>query len=227
MNHKFYFKDLERVGREAVVELRKLDEKQADIQKEYFEQRNRGDITEQGYKNLVKTLDEARQGVVNKYKAQIEDVKEKYYKAVEEYMTPSAGFMHPEDMEVLKNFNLTVDEFNSFAEKYSDNPTMGRLLEDYRKEHAIETSWRFQSVDTRKEIFSGACNCVESIMGQLDKYVPDREGNVTRRVFDSYHKLQGSDPDDLVAPPEEYRDEQYMLGGTMLSSGSLSGSTLL
>lgn len=216
MDHKYYFQSLDQLGRDAVVELRQLDEKQAPMHREYLEQRIKGEITELGYKNLVKTLDEARQGVVTKYKTKISELKEEYYKAEEKHMTPSAGFMHPEDMEVLKNFKLTVDEFNSFAEKYSDNPTMGRLLEDYRKEHAIETSWRFQGIDKRKEIFSNACSCVESIMGQLDKYSPDREGNVTRRVFGGYHKLQGSDPDALPIPPEE---NQGGIIDSMQSSG--------
>lgn len=226
MDHKYYYQTLEQLGRNAVVELRQLDARQAIMHKEYLDQRINGDITERGYNGLVKSLQDSRQRVLDRYKADIATLEEKYGKAVEEYMTPSAGRMHPEDIEVLKSFALSSAEFDAMAEKYRDNPTMGRLLEDYRKEHDIKTEWRFQSLDARKAAFSSACSSAESIMGQLDKYCPDREGNVTRSVFGYYHKLQDSDPDALPVPPEEVQSGTYMIGGVTASSGAASGRTL-
>ena len=226
MDHKYYFRKLDEIGRSAVIALRRLDARQAPMYKDYLEQRIRGEITELGYKNHITALNASRRREVDKYKAEISDLKERYCEAEERHMMPSVGFMHPDDMEVLEKYELTADELDSLTEKYSNNPTMGRLLEDYRKEHAVETNWRFQSIDKRKEIFSSACIAVESVMGQLDKYCPDREGSVTRLAFGSYHKLQGSDPEALIAPPEENSDEQYMLDGTSVPSGSLSGNVL-
>lgn len=216
MDHKFYFQELDRVGRAAIIELRQLDAKHQSMHKDYLEQRMKDEISEFAYQRLVKELDDSRQREVDKHKAVVADIKEKYIKAEEDNMLPSAGRMNAEDIEVLRNFDLSPSEFNAFAEKYNDNPTMGKILENYRKEHGIETDWRFQGLDKRKEIFEGACLSVESIIGQSDKHSPDREGNVTRRVFGSYHKLQGSDPDDLVAPSEAATEGYEMPSGTTL-----------
>lgn len=215
MDHKLYFQELDRVGRAAVVELRQLDAKHQGMHKDYLEQRMKDELSEFAYQRLIKELDDSRQRTVDKHKTVISEIKEKYFKAEEDNMLPSGGRMNPEDIEVLKNFKLSTAEFNALAEKYNSNPTMGRLLEDYRVNQGIETDWRFQGIDKRKDIFASACSCVESIIGQLDKHCPDREGNITRRVFGSYHKLQGSDPDALPVPPEE-SPEGYNFGGSTL-----------
>lgn len=215
MDHKYYFQELDRVGRAAVTELRQLDAKHQSMHKDYLEQRMKDELSEFAYQKLVKGLEDSRQRAVDKHKSVISEIKEKYFKAEEDNMLPSGGRMNPEDIEVLKNFKLSTAEFNALAEKYNSNPTMGRLLEDYRVNQGIETDWRFQGIDKRKDIFASACSCVESIIGQLDKHCPDREGNITRRVFGSYHKLQGSDPDALPVPPEE-SPEGYNFGGSTL-----------
>lgn len=226
MDHKYYYQTLEQLGRAAVVELRQLDERQNREHKEYLDQRIKGEITEYGYNNLVNALNSTRQRVVDKHKTAIAELKEAYNKAEEKNMMPSCGRMHPEDIEILEKYELSPAEFNSMAEKYSDNPTMGRLLEDYRKNHAIETNWRFQNLESRKAIFSEACSIVESIMGQLDKYCPDREENITRKVFGGYHKLQGSEPDALPVPSESFQGEQYMLGTGRIPFSADSGSVM-
>lgn len=202
MDHKYYFQSLDELGREAVAALRQFDARNAEMYKSNFERYQRGEITEYGYRMEDKAIDDARQRLVGKYKADIAALRDKYTEATEAYMMPSAGRMHPEDMEVLKNFKLSAGEFERMAKKYADNPTMGRLLEDYRKEHGIETNWRFQSLDKRLKNFDMACNQVEMIMGQSDKYSPGRDSKVTRAAYSCYHELQGSDPEDLIAPAE-------------------------
>ena len=199
---KQYFEELEKLGRSAIVSLRRLDARQVDEHKEYLEQLRRGDITEQGYKNCIKSLDDFRQRIANGYKSEIAALKEKYSAATEAHLLPTAGRVHKDDLEILRNFKLSDSEFDLLTEKHQDNPVMGRLLEEYRKEHGIDTRWRFQSLEDRKAIFDSACLSVESIINQLDKYSPDREGNLTRRVYSSYHKLQGSDPEALPVPAE-------------------------
>lgn len=220
---KQFFEELEKLGRSAVVELRQLDEKQAPMFKDYLEQRMKGDITEQGYQGLVKSLEEARKKVVDKYKADMEALAARHAEAVDALVYPSAERMVPGDIEILKNFNLTKEEFEAMADKYGDNPTMGRLLEDYRTQHKVATDWHFQTGHDRKQVFLRACGSVESIMGQLDKYVPDREGNVTRRVFGCYHELQGSDPEALPVPPEEAESPTVMIGNAVSVPGSDTG----
>ena len=211
MKWNSFFEELEKLGRSTVVELRQIDARQAPMHKEYLEQRMKGNITEQGYRGLVKSLEDERKKAVDRHKADVAALAERYNKAVDAYMLPSAGRMHMEDIEILRNFNLTSAEFEGMADKYGDNPTMGRLLEDYRKQHKVETRWRFQSAEERKQAFQSACISVESLVGQMDKYCPDREGNVTRRVYDCYHKLQGSDPEALPVPPEEVEGPTVMI----------------
>lgn len=213
MDHKYYFRSLDELGREAVVALRQFDERNAAIYKSNFERYQRGEITEYGYRMEDKALDDARQRLMNKYKGDIAALRDKYTEATEAYMMPSAGRMHPEDMEVLKNFKLSAAEFDRMAKKYADNPTMGRLLEDYRKENGIETNWRFQNLDARLKNFDRACDHIAAIVGQLDKYSPGRDSKVTRAAYSYYHELQGSDPDDLIAPAEEV-DNNPLGGGS-------------
>lgn len=220
---KQFFEELEKLGRSAVVELRQIDTRQAPMHKEYLELRMKGDITEQGYQGLVKSLEDERKKAVEKHKADVAALAERYNKAVDAYMLPSAERMHTEDIEILRNFNLTSAEFEGMADKYGDNPTMGRLLEDYRKQHKVETNWRFQSAEERKQVFQSACSSVESIMGQMDRYCPDREGNVTRRVYGCYHKLQDSDPEALPVPPEEAESPTVMIGNAVSVPGSDTG----
>ncbi|HRV73067.1 MAG TPA: hypothetical protein P5116_04215 [Eubacteriales bacterium] len=220
---KQFFEELEKLGRSAVVELRQIDARQAPMFKDYLEQRMKGDITEQGYQGLVKSLEEARKKVVDKYKADMEALAARHAEAVDALVYPSAERMVPGDIEILKNFNLSKEEFEAMADKYADNPTMGRLLEDYRTQHKVATNWRFQTGHDRKQVFQSACSSVESIMGQLDKYVPDREGNVTRRVFGCYHELQGSDPDALPVPAEEAGSTTVMIGNAVSVPGSDTG----
>lgn len=203
MDHKYYFRSLDELGREAVAALRQFDARNAEMYKSNFERYQRGEITEYGYRMEDKALDDARQRLLSKYKGDIAALRDKYTEATEAYMMPSAGRMHPEDMEVLKNFKLSAAEFDRMAKKYADNPTMGRLLEDYRKENGVETNWRFQNLDARLKNFDTACDHVAAIVGQLDKYSPGRDSKVTRAAYSYYHELQGSDPDDLIAPAEE------------------------
>ena len=223
---KQYFEELEKLGRSAVIELRQIDARQTPMHKEYLELRMKGDITEQGYQGLVKALEDERKKAVDKHRADMAALSERYNKAVDAYMLPSAERMHTEDIEILRNFNLSSGEFEAMADKYGDNPTMGRLLEDYRKQHNIDTYWRFQSAEERKQAFQSACSSVESIMAQMDKYCPDREGNITRRVYGCYHKLQGSDPEALPVPPEEAGSPTVMIGNAVNVPGSDGGRML-
>lgn len=209
-----YFKSIDELGRAAVQELRQLDAKIARDQKGYLEQKMRGEITEQGYQLYVKQLNDSRKRVVQKYTDQLEHEQSCFNADIDEYMTPTGGRMRMDDIEVLRTFNLNASEFESMAKKYADNPTMGRLLDEYRRSHNIETSWRLQSAEDRKAAFSSAINSVISIMGQMDKYAPGRETSVTRSVFGYYHKLQGSDPEALPVPAAP--DTAY----TMLSDGT-------
>ncbi len=220
---KQFFEELDTLGRSAVVELRQLDARQAPMHKEYLELRMKGDITEQGYQGLVKSLEDERKKAVDKHRADMAALSERYNKAVDAYMVPSAERMVAGDVEILRNFTLSSSEFEAMADKYGDNPTMGRLLEEYRRQHKVYTNWRFQTGEDRKQAFLNACSSVESIMGQLDKYVPDREGNVTRRVYGCYHSIQGSDPDALPVPPEEAGSPTVMIGNAVSVPGSDTG----
>lgn len=221
-----HFEAIDKLGREAIQELRKLDAKLSSDQKNYLEQRMRGDITEQGYQLYVKQLSDSRKRVVQKYVDQLEQAQAHFNADIDAYMVPTGGRMHMDDIEILRSFKLNAFEFEAMAEKYADNPTMGRLLDQYRRDNNIETSWRLQDANERKAMFNSAVNSVISIMGQMDKYVPDRETNVTRSVFGYYHKLQGADPEALPVPAAP--DTAYtMLGdGTAVPNAGTTNTTI-
>ncbi len=197
---KSYFEKLQSIGLEAVVGLRRLDAQHAELHANYHEDYMKGNLTPQGYGSLIKSLDKQRENYITQQLEKVNAVKVDYHKAVDAYIAPSAGRMHMDDIELLKQFELSTGEFESLAEKYRDNPTMGRLLEKYRTDHNVDTNWRFQTGNKRKEIFNRLCGSVESIMKQNDKYSPDREGTLLRNTATYYHQLQGSNADDLPIP---------------------------
>lgn len=216
---KKYFEKLQSIGLEAIAELRKMDTQRADQLIKYREQVMKGDSTEMGYQNLKCSLDNRRAQTVADYTAKLGTLEKEFAAAVDDAMMPSARRINAEDAEVLKTFELTPAEFERMAAKYQDNPTMGRLLEDYRAKHegtgtgksaqsftgmatdAVElwhTSWRFQNTEERKAIFNSASNSVRHIFtGVLDESGAFR---VKKRVSQEYHKLQGSDPNALPIP---------------------------
>lgn len=200
---KDYFDRLQKIGQDAIVDLRKLDAEHIKKQRSYLEARQKGDMTEQGYQKAVRELDAEYQKKTAELKAQVAGVQREFEAAMDEHMTPCGTAIDAADMEILKHFKLTPAEFDRLAEKHRSNPTMGRLLEDYRVEHDVKTDWRYQDGEKRKAIFRSACGSIESIMGQLDKFCPDREGSVARCISSAYHRLPDSDPAAFQVAPAE------------------------
>lgn len=207
---KKYFEKLQSIGLEALVELRKMSNQHADQLVDYWEQVVKGESTEMGYQNLKRSLEHRYAGVKGEYVAKLEALEKQFVAAVDEYTMPSASFINSGDAEVLKNFELSPAEFERMAAKYQDNPTMGRMLEDYRLSHegkqlgrgvdatTWRTNWRYQSAERRKEIFKSASNSVYYIItGTLSD---TGEYRVKKRVSEEYHKLHGSDPKALPTP---------------------------
>ncbi len=199
---KQYFIKLSNIGKEAITALRIMDARHITRHSEYLQQRLEGDITEHGFNSLTATLEEERKRAIESYNAEIDALQKEYNAATDTYMTPSTGRMHMDDIELLRTFKLSAPEFESMAKKYADNPTMGRLLEEHRKEHNIHTNWRLQSGEARKEIFNNARFGVESLIRQLDKYNPARENSVDKTISLAYNKLQGADTKALPAVNE-------------------------
>lgn len=218
---KKYFEKLQSIGLEAIAELRKMDAQHADRLIEYREQVMKGDSTEMGYQNLKCSQDRNRAQTVKGYEEKLDALEKEFSAAVDADMMPSARRINTEDAEVLKTFELSPAEFERMAAKYQDNPTMGRLLEDYRAKHegleigksaqsftgmaadAVElwhTSWKFQSAEERKEIFRSVSRTVYHIYTSVGRGGEDCDYRVKMRVSTAYHKLQGSDPNALPIP---------------------------
>ena len=214
---KKYFEKLQSVGLEALAELRKMDRQRVDQLIAYREQVMKGDSTEMGYQNLKCRLENHRAQMLADYTAKLGVLEKEFAAAVDTDMMPSGRRINTEDAEVLKTFELSPAEFERMAAKYQDNTTMGRLLEDYRVKHEGKvigsgevplidtdpaeqwhTSWRFQNAEERKAIFNSASNSVRHIFsGVLEDSGAFRMG---RRISQEYHKLQGSDPNELPIP---------------------------
>lgn len=199
---KDYFERLQRLATNAITELRKMDAHHTEMHRAYLEDRMKGDLTEQGFRSLVKSLDDASAKKKSEISALLDGLQCEYEKAVDDYSAPSVTAMNRDDVALLKNLELSPTEFERMAEKYRDNPTMGRFLDNYRKEHNVGTNWRFQTPEQRKDIFNNVRFGVESIIRTPDKYNENREGSVAKLVSNAYHKLQGSDPDAFQLPKE-------------------------
>lgn len=199
---KSYFERVQQIGLSAITELRQMDAQHTEMHRSYLEDRQKGNLTEQGYRSLVKVLDDTRARKEAEITAKLDAVQQEYVAAVDDFCMPSASKMDSADVELLKNFDISASEFDRLAEKHCNNPTMGRFLESYRREHGTPTNWRYQTPEQRKEIFNNMLFGVGSVIRNLDKYCSDREGQVNRLTANAYHKLQGSDPDKLPVPAD-------------------------
>lgn len=200
---KHYFEKIAELGHKGIAELRKFDADAAMLEKADREELNQRMITEDGFRERARKRAADRALIYDRYASELEKAKAEFNAKVDEYMMPSAGYFHPDDAEILKHFTLTPGEFDRMAQKYTGNPTMLRLLDDYRREKSIDTAWRFQGADAKKEAFAGACSSALSAMNMMDKYEPDREGRCTKSVYTYYHRLQEADPEALPVPEDE------------------------
>lgn len=200
---KHYFEKVKELGHKGIAELRTFDADAAKFETADREELNQRLITEDGFRERARKRAADRKAIYDRYASELEKAKAEFNAKVDEYMMPSAGYFHPDDAEILKHFTLTPGEFERMAQKYTGNPTMLRLLDDYRREKSIDTDWRFQGADAKKEVFASACSSALSAMGMKDRFEPDREGRCTRSVYSSYHRLQEADPDALPVPESE------------------------
>ena len=213
---KTYFERVQKTGLDAIADLRRMDAQHTEMHRSYLEDRQRGNLTEQGFRSLVKALDDARAKKEQEIKALLNGIQREYEAAVDDYTAPSAAAMDSADIELLKGLELSVSEFDRLAEKHRDNPTMARFLDSYLKEHNVPTNWRYQGSDERKEIFARMLFGVESVIRASDKYTENREGRIANAVCKAYHKLQGSDPEVLALAQDE--------GGPESAADRMSGS---
>lgn len=218
---KKYFAELEALGHKTIQALRTHDAGTASMLADLESDLRAGLITQKGLANHRQAMDNKRKKILEDHQEAVTKLREEYEKAVDKHCTPSTGRLHPEDAEILRLFELSPAEFEAMAEKYLDNATMGRLLEQYRVQHEDQpygpkstermlgtgsdrerwhTDWRYQTADERKKIFEVACGTVDSIIGQKDRFVQNRELNLSRRISDAYHSLQGADTNELPAP---------------------------
>ena len=224
---KSYFKELEDLGHKTIAALRTHDAGSASMLEDLAADVRAGFLTQKGFDNHKRAMENKRKEILDNHRAEVNRLRAEYEASVDQYCMPSTGWLNPQDAEILRSFELSPKEFEAMAEKYRDNPTMGRLLEQYRVQHEgilygpkktggllgtddgreeWHTDWRFQTPEERKEIFARVCGCVDSIIGQMDRFVKDRDRNLTARISDAYHSLQGHDPNALPAP-EIPRDE--------------------
>lgn len=225
---KSYFKELEDLGHKTIAALRTHDAGVASRLADLQDDLKAGFITQRGYANQRQAMENARKEILDNHQSEVNRLRAAYEEHVDKYCAPSTGRLHPDDAEILKNDELSPAEFEAMAETYRDNPTMGRLLEQYRVQHTGQpygsrkdgirlidagdgrkvwhTDWRYQTADERKAIFARACGMVESAIGQKDRFVKDRDRDLSARISGAYHSLQGHDPNALPAP-EIPRDE--------------------
>ena len=220
------FAELEALGHKTIADLRTHDAGAASMLADLEADLRAGLITQKGLAHHRQAMADKRMKIKNDHREAVAKIREEYEAAIDKAYMPTASRIDSEDAETLKYFDLSPAEFEKLAEKHAANPSMCRLLEQYRVQHEglpygpkvigqmmgtggaraqWRTDWKFQTADERKKIFQVACGTVDSIIGQMDKYSPNRELNLSRRISDAYHSLQGADPDAMPAPelPQE------------------------
>ena len=223
---KKYFAELEALGHKTIADLRTHDAGAASMLADLEADLRAGLITQKGLANHRQAMADKRMKILKDHQEAVAKMREEYEAAIDKAYMPTASCINSEDAETLKYFDLSPAEFEKLAEKYAANPSMCRLLEQYRVQHEGQpygpkstermlgtgegqkkwhTDWKFQTADERKKIFERACGTVDSYIGQRDKYSPNRELNLSRYISGAFHSLQGSDPDALPAPelPQE------------------------
>lgn len=222
---KKYFAELEALGHKTIADLRTHDAGAASMLDDLEADVRAGFLTDRGLANHRQAMADKRMKIKNDHREAVAKIREEYEAAIDKAYMPTASRIDSEDAETLRYFELSPAEFKKLAEKHAANPSMCRLLEQYREQHegkpygpkipgqmmgtgtraTWHTDWRYQTADERKKIFQVACGTVDSIIGQMDKYSPNRELNLSRRISDAYHSLQGADPDAMPAPelPQE------------------------
>lgn len=209
-----YFERLQKIGTAAVTDLQGMDSRHTEMQKSYLEDRRKGNLTEQGYQGLVQALDSTRNKKVREVKNQIAALQDEYNIAVDKHTALSSAAIDNADVEMLKSIPITAADFDLLVEKHCSNPTMLRLLDAYRNEHHIQSNWRYQTPEQRKEIFNNVCFTVETVaigktvvravlLASDDRFSQDREQRIAYLVSTAYHKLQDSNPDKFPIPTME------------------------
>lgn len=215
-----YFEKLQKIATTAVADLGGMCIQHQEMQRSYLEDRQKGNLTEQGYQGLVQALDSTRNKRVKEVKDKIAALQDEYNSAVDKYTALSSAAIANADVEMLKSLPITIADFDLLVEKHSSNPTMLRLLDAYRIEHNMGSNWRYQSPEQRKDVFNSLCWAVEAIVTGAsvarsvltvggDLFGADREQRIAYLVSSAYHKLQGSDPNKFPIPDTEENAETH------------------
>ena len=211
MSLKHYYSKLSETAQAEVNELRKFDSSGALKLSALKEDLDAEIITHKGFNDAVSAIDSERNAIKNRYNAEFDKLEKEFDDFIDKYMAPSAGFLNCGDMEILKNFKLSSVELEAMAERYADNPTMLRLIDDHRVEHGIQTNWRMQSGEDRKEAFFRTSFGVRHSIDP--KYTQDPESQISALISEGYHKHQGSNPSEFTIeqPPEPELLHKYTI----------------
>lgn len=222
MDFRKYFEQLQSIAKAEMAELRKLNKTHAAMQVTYYEELKRGKLTPFGYESMTKGLDDAMDAATKRAKQKIATLQREYDSATDKATSINSAAIDSGDVEMLKLIPITPSDFDQLVEKHLNNPTMLRILDKYKKEHDIQTAWRYQTPEQRKEIFNNVCWAIEGIVtgsvvtakvhtGCESTFMRSRELRIERLINGAYHKLQGSDPNALPVPPAESDDEDKPL----------------
>ena len=217
-----YFLKLKSLATAEMRSLRKLGREQADEYRANWEDFRRGNLTERGYNNLNKALNDSCEKAVSGVRAQIATLQAEYNAAVDEACTLNSAAVDSVEMEMLKSLPITVADFERLVDKHKKNETMLRILDAYRKEKNIKTPWTWQTPEKRKEIFDTLCWTVEAIVTadavtvaavKTDEFgfMQKREQRIASLVANAYRKLRNADPNKIPIPKVDTDDSDEPL----------------
>lgn len=160
-----------------------------------MQQFNKGDITEQGYKNALKESQNALAAVKADFEKELDAIKEEYFSAVDDYMMPNGAMLDTQDIALLDAVFIDTDEFLQLTKKHAGNPTMERVLFKYKNKHKIEANWRPENKQDIKQSFETL------IIGVTSAANMNNSDEVNYLISKAYHKLRCSD--DIIMPIPE------------------------
>ncbi|MCD7761991.1 MAG: hypothetical protein LUI14_02115 [Lachnospiraceae bacterium] len=200
----YYHTRLRDLGNQLVSDLDGADNRAA-LQRARDKQAVKdGLLTEKAYKLRDAELVAEREAILKAADDAANSLIAEYNAATDEAHLPSASRVESGFVEILKNFDLDSDEFNSMVDLYKDKPVMLRLLDSYRENHPeleIKTDFRYQSASDKKAAFAQAVNTCMGVAKNGVFSPQQKQEHIVYHAAKAFHSVQGNPDGEMPIPP--------------------------
>lgn len=197
---ELYF-ELENICKTAIDDITKA-EQNAKTDIEYQRELLRDDeITEKGFIAEQERINGKLAALKSAVSSSIKELQGRFNSAVDEYTLPKSEQLDSSIVNLLESVVLSPEEFIVYTQKYAGNPTMERVLEQYRTDKGISVFWQCESGEKIKSDFETLISVLESDISLKDKDA------ISRFISKNYHSLRCANPEHLVYESKTDDDE--------------------